>query len=139
MSYRVLGTHLTDCVLCVLQIGLINHTADAIAAKIQKLLSKPEYAANAASAGQKMRSVCGPAVTAWLLADFARPPPEVESDSAASADDTAELVGGSSSRKKKQQAKKEGTADKGEGSWWPRFDRRSRSTGDLARGAVAAH
>lgn len=133
------------CLLCgVLQIGLINHTADAIAAKIQKLLSKPEYAANAASAGEKMRSVCGPAVTAWLLADFARPPPEVESGSAASADDTAELVGGgsSSSRKKKQQqqAKKEGTADnKGEGSWWPHFDRRSRSTGDLARGAVAAH
>jgi hypothetical protein len=129
--------------LCVvLQIGLINHTADAIAAKIQKLLSKPEYAAKAASAGEKMRSVCGPAVTAWLLADFARPPPVVESDSAASADDTAaEVVGGSSSsRKKQQKAKKKGAAaEKGGGSWWPRFDRRSRSTGDLARGAVAAH
>jgi hypothetical protein len=124
----------------VLQVGLINHTPDAIAGKIQKLLSKPEYAANALSAGQKVRSVCGPALTAWLLADFARPPPEVETESADSTD-TEEAVAG-----KKKPSYKQRSADGGkekekekEKSWWQRFDRRTQSTGDLSRSAVVAH
>lgn len=134
---------LLSLLCCLLQIGLINHTPDAIAGKIQKLLSKPEYAANAASAGQKVRSVCGPALTAWLLADFARPPPEVETDPADSTDDTEEAV---SARKKpsyKQRSadggKEKETEKAKEKSWWPRFDRRTQSTGDLSRSAVIAH
>lgn len=84
-----------------------------------------------------MRSVCGPALTAWLLADFARPPPEVETDSADSTDETEELVG---VKKLKQKTKKEKIkSDSEEKSWWPRFDRRTKSADDLARSAVAAH
>jgi hypothetical protein len=125
----------------VLQIGLINHTPDAIASKIQKLLSKPEYAANAAAAGEKVRSVCGPALTAWLLADFARPPPEVETDSADSTDDTEAAVAGNKKPSYKQHSADGGKEkEKGkENSWWPRFDRRTQSTGDLSRSAVVAH
>jgi hypothetical protein len=115
----------------VLQISLLNHTPEAISAKIQKLLGQPQYAAAAAMAGEKMRSCCGPALTAWLLADFARDPPEVETDSDVSSDDTEKV--GAGGKKGKDKDRDLSTV------WWPKFDKH-RSKG-LSRSAVssAAH
>jgi hypothetical protein len=117
----------------VLQISLLNHTPEAISAKIQKLLGQPQYAAAAAMAGEKMRSCCGPALTAWLLADFARDPPEVETDSDVSSDDTERVRTGGKKGRDKEKEKELSTV------WWPKFDKH-RSKG-LSRSAVssAAH
>jgi uncharacterized membrane protein len=53
--------------------------AEALAAAITALLGERRFAAAAADAGAKTRKCCGPALTAWLLADFARgPPPDCE-------------------------------------------------------------
>lgn len=121
------------------QIGLVSRTPDAIAAKVQKLLQKPEYAQAAAAAGQKTRSVCGPALTAWLLADFARGLPEVETDSLdSSVDESSVEVGAKKEHKGREKSKEKEDSD---GGWWPHFNSnmiRNRSSGDLSRAAVAA-
>lgn len=65
----------------------LNLKAEVLAGKIQALLSDPHFAQVAAEAGHKTRKCCGPALTAWLLADFARaPPPCEQSDEESEAD-----------------------------------------------------
>lgn len=90
----------------------------------------------------------GAALTSWLLADFARGAPDVESDSAEDSDESGDVPAkqegkGTDGKGKegRDRGKQKGDKADSDGGWWPHFSThmiRNRSSGGLARAAVAA-